>query len=106
MFLILEIPMLIGGLYALIAGKLTPSKGLRLQGRRARIIGLFLIAPLPLTLISGLVLGIFIAANGLDSSIFQAVTIIVEVLLTLVCLAVAGILASDAKPSNPPKLKG
>lgn len=99
--LILEILMLIAGLYALIAGKVTLSKGLQLQGTRARIAGLFLVAPLPLALVSGVVLGILVAASGSDASSILGIATVVEVLIVLGCLAGAVIYALATKPSNP-----
>ena len=58
MCLFAELLMFAGGVYALIAGKVTLTRSTRLTGWRARVAGLFLAAPLPLALGSGFMIGL------------------------------------------------
>ena len=95
--LIAEIMMLVGGLYALIAGKIKLTRNISLEGWRARIAGLFLIAPLPLALLVGLVIGFLIGIGTLPSSA-QGYGTIVELLLVLGGLVGVVIYALIVKP--------
>jgi hypothetical protein len=60
--------MLIGGLYALIAGKVKLTRTITLRGWRARVAGLLLMAPLPLGLLTGFFIGLLLAADALPQS--------------------------------------
>jgi len=90
--LIAEILMLIGGLYALIAGKVKLTKNLRLDGWRARVAGLILVAPMPLAFLIGILLALLVEAGTLSRSILDYAGIIdlVLVLLALVAVVVFG----------------
>ena len=94
--MIAEIVMLLGGLYALIAGKVKLTKNLQLEGWRARVAGLFLAAPLPLALLTGLLIGILF---GTDTSI-QGIATLVELLFVLGGLDVAVTLAMITTPET------
>lgn len=48
------IGMLLYGVYTLFTGKIRFSRHINLEGRRARIVGLFLISPIPLLFIVGI----------------------------------------------------
>jgi hypothetical protein len=67
--LIAEILMLVSGLYTLIAGKVRLAKKQHLEGWRARVAGLFLVAPLPLALLIGFFLGLLIGMDILPASV-------------------------------------
>lgn len=95
--LIAEIVMLVGGLYALIAGKVRLTNKMYLEGWRARVAGLFLMAPLPLAFLAGLLIGLLIATGGLPASAESAAGI-VELLLVFGGLLGAVIFALATKP--------
>ena len=99
--LILEIAMLIFGLIGLISGKLTLSKNFVLQGTRARIAGAILALPLPLALLTGVILGVLISAGALPSNAVSFASII-EIGLVLISLAGSIGYASATKPAGLP----
>jgi hypothetical protein len=86
--LIAELIMLAGGLYALIKGRLKLTGSLTLEGRRARIAGLFLISPIPLALAIGFLMG-FLAQAGVLPVEALGYAGIVEI--ALVFLALGGV---------------
>jgi hypothetical protein len=98
--LIAEILMLVGGLYALIAGKVRLTRNMYLEGWRARVAGLFLIAPLPLAFLAGLLIGLLMGMGALPASA-ESVVGIVELLLVLGALVGAVIFAVVTKPKEP-----
>lgn len=98
--LIAEILMLVGGLYALIAGKVRLTRNMYLEGWRARVAGLFLIAPLPLAFLAGLLVGLLMGMGALPASAGSVVGI-VELLLVLGALVGAVIFAVVTKPKEP-----
>jgi uncharacterized membrane protein YedE/YeeE len=103
--LIAEILMLVGGLYALIAGKVRLTKNMYLEGWRARVAGLFLIAPLPLALLAGLLIGLLMGMGALPASAESAAGI-VELLLVLGALVGAVIFAVVTKPKESVEPEG
>jgi hypothetical protein len=92
-----EILMLVGGLYALIAGKVRLTRKTYLEGWRARVAGLFLVAPLPLALGTGLVMGLLVEMGALPASA-QSTAAIIELLLAIGGLAGAVLFAAMTKP--------
>lgn len=102
--LIAEILMLIGGLYALVAGKVKLTKNLRLEGWRARVAGLILIAPLPLAFLTGLVLGALAGSGAISEEILDYAGLIdmALVLLALVSVVIFGYAVREkAAPPEP-----
>jgi hypothetical protein len=97
--LIAEILMLVGGLYALIAGRVRLTKNMYLEGWRARIAGLFLAAPLPLAFVAGFSIGLLIGAGVLPASAESAAGI-VELLLVIGGLVGAVVFALVTKPKE------
>ena len=97
--LIAEVVMLVGGLYALVAGKVRLTKNMYLEGWRARIAGLFLAAPLPLAFLAGALIGTLISVGVLPSSA-QGVAGLVELFLVLGGLASAVIYATVTRPKE------
>lgn len=95
--LVAEILMLIGGLYALIAGRIKLTKNMLLTGPRARVAGLILLAPLPLALIIGFLLGALVGVGILPTSA-QDFAPCVEIILVIVCLLGAVLFAFLTKP--------
>jgi hypothetical protein len=100
--LIAEILMLIGGLYALIAGKVKLTKNLRLDGWRARVAGLILVAPMPLAFLIGVLLALLAEAGALPPSILDYVGIIDAVLVLLALVAVV-IYGYAVRPKTAPQ---
>ena len=97
--LIAEILMLVGGLYALVAGKVRLTKNMYLEGWRARVAGLFLAAPLPLAFLAGLLIALLIAAGALPTSA-ESAAVIVELLLVIGGLVGAVVFALVTKPKE------
>lgn len=94
--LIAEIIMILGGLYALIAGKLTVTRNAILYGWPARIAGIILLLPIPLVLTAGFIIGVLIEMDTLPSSAFGYV-VIVELLSVLGCLLMVAIIGAMYK---------
>ena len=67
--LIIEILMLLTGLYVLIKGKFDLTDRFYLHGWRARVAGLLWIAPLPLAFLVSLVAGVLIGIGILPGSV-------------------------------------
>ena len=99
MCLVVEIVMLIAGLYAIIAGKVKLTKKIVLEGWQARVAGLFLAVPLPLALVSGFLIGFLIGMGSVPSS-SQWVVTVVEFLLVLAGLAGAVIFGLVVGPKE------
>ena len=97
--LIVEILMLVGGLYALVAGKVRLTRNMYLEGWRARVAGLFLAAPLPLALLVGFLIGLLIGAGVLPASA-ETAAVIVELLLVFGGLVGAVVFALVTKPRD------
>ena len=97
--LIAEIVMLVGGLYALIAGRVRLTKNMYLQGYRARVAGLFLAAPLPLAFLAGLLIAMLVGAGALPASA-ESAAVIVELLLVFGGLVGAVVFALVTKPKE------
>ena len=97
--LIAELVMLVGGLYALVAGKVKLTRNMVLEGWRARVAGLFLAAPLPLALLAGFLIGLLIGLGVLPASAESAAAI-VELLLVFGGLLGAVVFALVTKPKE------
>ena len=97
--LIAEIVMLVGGLYALVAGKVRLTRNMYLEGWRARIAGLFLAAPLPLALMAAFLIGLVIGVGALPASA-ESAAVIVELLLVFGGLVGAVVFALVTKPKE------
>ena len=68
MILIVEIAMLCMGLYLLIKGKLFANKDAKfiVRGWPVRVMGIFYVLPIPLSLLTGAVLGVWGVTQGKD----------------------------------------
>jgi hypothetical protein len=97
--LIIEIIMLIGGLYALIAGRIKISAAISLEGWQARIAGIMLIAPLPLAFLIGVLISLLISTGALPPSVLSYASII-EILLVVVTFAAVIIYALIVQPKE------
>jgi len=92
--------MLLGGLYALFAGKLTLTKNNRLVGRRAKVAGIILMSPLPLAFLFGTIVGLLAFAGILPEGTVE-VPYIVEIVLVIAALIGSVLYAWLTKPSDP-----
>ncbi len=103
--LIAEFLMLVGGVYALIAGKVRLTKNLHLEGWRARVAGLILMTPLPLALLMQMALASLLArADPVPESVsnYGAIIHIALVLLALVAVVIFGYAVREkAAPEEP-----
>jgi hypothetical protein len=99
--LIAEIIMLVGGLVALVTGKLKLSNALQLEGTPARIAGAILMAPLPLALAIGFMIGLLIGMGALPESALGLSTVI-EIALVLGALVAAYFYGRSARSAQPP----
>jgi hypothetical protein len=80
--------LIIAGLYALIAGRITITKGLRLVGKNARIYGGVLIAiSIPYLIFASILLSIILPANVLSND--YAKPIINLILLVIIAVGLA-----------------
>jgi MFS family permease len=92
-----EIAMLCMGLYALISGKLVLRNKTPVTGKRARIIGLIYMLPVPMAFILGIPLGIIMVLAGYrpggprDSTLYWS-GVGLEVCCVVVCALIAGLL--------------
>ena len=93
--LVVEIALLIAGLYSLITGRFNLA-GTDLEGKNARIAGLLLLAPLPAALCAGMTLGVLVAVGVLSESVRSSAWVI-EPLFVLIGLGAAVIFAQNAK---------
>jgi hypothetical protein len=98
--LVAEILMLIGGLYALIVGRIKLTNSLNLTGWRARVAGLFLVAPFPIALLIGFLMGVLIGLGALPASALNSSGIL-ELLLVVGCLIGVVIFAWAVEPKQP-----
>jgi len=86
--LIVEIIMLLGGIVTLFRGKLFLHQDLQLEGWRARVAALFLIAPLPLAFLVGFVLAFLFGADRI-----RGIATIIEIVIAGGCLGGAFLFA-------------
>jgi hypothetical protein len=94
-----ELIMLAGGIYALIAGKVKLTQRLSLEGRQARVAGLFLAVPFPLSLLAGFVLGLAMGVDGFEAA--QSYAAVTEIVLVLLGLLGAVVFAWVVKSREP-----
>lgn len=99
--LIAEVMMLLGGLYAIFAGKLKLTNSLQLEGAPARIAGIFLVLPLPLSLAAGFLIGLLIGLGFISEGALAAGAI-VEIVLVLAGLGAAFLYARSVTSAAPP----
>jgi len=99
MILGLEIGMLIVGIMALVKGTVTLSKTRVVEGVPARIAGVIMLLPLPLSFAGGFMLGASRAmtkGGQVNVQEFQTTLIIMEVAIVLSCLAIGVVIALAA----------
>ena len=98
-FLIAEIVMLVGGLYALIKGKVKLTTNITLEGWRARVAGLFLISPLPLAIFIGFLVGFLVGLRAIPRSTLDYLSYL-DILLILFGLLGAVVFGLIVKPKE------
>jgi hypothetical protein len=89
----LEMVVFVIGIYTIIIGKLTLPLNLALHGWRARVAALFLLAPLPLSILIGRVVG-----QGLPTGRAQSFFGLTELFLILLAVGGAIIFAYSTRP--------
>jgi hypothetical protein len=89
-----DIIMLIFGIITLVRGKFLLTRAKEVRGVPARIIGVILMLPLPLSFMAGLVLGAVIAAQGKNEDELRTAGIILGVSITAICFISAIVLAA------------
>jgi hypothetical protein len=95
----LQIAMAIFGIIVLCTGKLKLSANKVVVGTPARLLGLMLLAPLPVAFGIGICVGIYVASTGGNLDDVQMQMIFVDVgLVVLTALAVFAIANAIAKP--------
>jgi len=99
----LEIAMLVVGVIFLITGKANLGKNARVEGPRARIVGLILVAPLVLAFVFGFLIG-FLIGLGILPNDAGFLIVIIEPVLVLGGLIWAFLYArkNTALPAAPP----
>ncbi|MCJ7583027.1 MAG: hypothetical protein MUP98_21120 [Candidatus Aminicenantes bacterium] len=95
MLLILEIAMLLGGLWALIKGEvpsfLVGGGKYKVEGNIARIIGILLLLPLPISFAGAMILVLIFGIDGEGYAvIFEIVTVIIISIIALVLVRSVG----------------
>ncbi len=95
MILLLEIALLIWGIGTLIKGRFGVGSNRVVRGIPARVVGVFLLAPLPLALATGFTLGFIWAIQGRqpDDDEIQATAVIAELSILFGCVVVALLIA-------------
>jgi hypothetical protein len=105
-FLILEIATLVAGIVALVKGKISFTRTLVVRGVMARVIGVVLMLPLPLSFFIIFAIGFVMAANGkgqkeIENSVAR-IAALVPIGTYVVCALLAVILGAIA-PKRPAK---
>src|SRR5262245_24540363 len=103
MILGLEIGMLVAGLMALVSGKFTLIKNKTITGLSARLAGLVLLLPLPLSFVAGLVIALAKSAPGrpFNADAFKGSFALLELAIALACLLVSGGIYAVARQRFP-----
>jgi hypothetical protein len=95
----LQLALAIWGIYVLYTGKLKVTSNKQVTGTPARLLGGFMLAPLPVGFMLGIAVGIWAGANGKDVSDIQMPLLAVDVALVLgTALGVIGIAHAIGKP--------
>jgi hypothetical protein len=103
LLLIAEIASLVFGIIAVSTGKFSLSKNKVVTGAPARVVGVFLILPLPLALMAGLAIAAMLAARGEVIELGRAPvwTMLLELGIFLACFTTAMVIA--AVNAHPPE---
>jgi hypothetical protein len=103
MCLIAEIAMLIFGIIALATGKIKLSRNVVVRGPMARVIGLVLMAPIPLSLAVGLAIGTAFVIKGKTVTEVPWGIRLIEPVIALICGVVALVMGRAFKSPPAPK---
>ncbi len=97
-FLCLQVVLLIAGIYALLTGKLPVTANVRLEGKRARIMGGLLLLPLGVPVSYGIVFTVIAVASGHPEDFTpHAEALDVPSMLGAIALAIAFLYVTRAK---------
>ena len=90
MLLIIELIMLLGGIYVLIIGKvpsiLIGGGNYKLEGTNARLVGLVLILPVPFALLGGFLLAVFLGETGVVYAPLLEILIVLSIGIVAIIL--------------------
>jgi hypothetical protein len=95
MLLIIQIAMLVGGIYSMVSAKvpsfLVGGDKYQVEGRAARLFGVLLMLPLPIAFLGGVVLGLLFGEDGAGYAMTLEIIIVVAVaILSVVLVRVMG----------------
>jgi hypothetical protein len=95
MLLVIELIMLVGGIYVLFTAKvpsiLVGGRDFQLEGANARLVGLMLILPLPLALLGGFLLAVFLGETGVVyASLLEALIVLTIGLIAILMVRSMG----------------
>ncbi len=92
MICVIEVALLLLGLLVVVTGDITVGSNRVLRGTPAHILGGLLMVPLPLSLLTGLLVGAFLSAQGRDPTqeSYALVFILIDVGIFVVCLLAIG----------------
>lgn len=100
----LEIAMAVWGVIVLFTGRLKVSSSKVVQGTPARLLGLLMLAPLPLAFLAGIAIGVWAAANGRNVDDIRGPLLLAEVAIVVVtAIAVFSIAHAIGKPPDQPQ---
>ncbi|MBV9122606.1 MAG: hypothetical protein JO112_04550, partial [Planctomycetes bacterium] len=107
---ILEVAMLLAGIYALVTGKVKLTKKIAAQGAAARLAGLVMMLPWPLSYCIGFAYGTYLVSRGqpIDRSNLLMVGTLIDLGCTAGCLAVAAVitlLGAQEEEEDTPALR-
>lgn len=103
MLLILEIGMLLGGIYSVVTAKvpafLVDGGKHQVEGWAARVVGVLLMLPLTVAITGGIMANLFVEENGADFVVtLEYLTLFVVVILTLVLVRLVGKRSAPVSP--------
>ena len=102
MLLILEIAMLIGGIYALISAKvpslLVGGGKVQIEGLPARLIGVLLILPLPTAFIGGVLMALLLGEEAANYAVLLEIFVVFGIAILAVILS--RVLGKRIEPEN------
>lgn len=92
MILVVEIILLVMGIFALAGGKLTLSKTRVVRGTPARFLGILLMLPFPLSFVVGLAVGATMAVRGSNLESLRWTLVFVELGILFGCVLLASVI--------------
>jgi hypothetical protein len=104
MCLLFEIGLLVFGIVTIALGRFTLTKTSVVRGAPARIIGVMMILPLPLTFLVALPILVVLLSRGAETGTVRVLGFVVQVGVLLVCFALGLLVAlGNAQPVDKPQ---